>query len=84
MKELDLQGIDFRGAVLVGTNFSNANLSNTDLRGAWLYHANLEEADLNGADLSTSKVWYHQITKAISCNTKSRFWGVINSGCVGM
>ena len=26
----------------------------------------------------------NQIKKAVSCNTNSRFWGVINTGCVGM
>ena len=84
MNNTDLRGIDFRGAVLVGTQFDNADLSGADLRRAWLYHGDLSKSNLNGTDLSTTKVWYHQIQKAILCNTKSRFWGVINSGCVAM
>ena len=68
----------------LGTQFDNADLSGADLRRAWLYHGDLSKSNLNGTDLSTTKVWYHQIQKAILCNTKSRFWGVINSGCVAM
>ena len=79
-----MQGIDFRGAVLVGTRLSNADLTGADLRKAWVYHGNLNETKLNDADLSTAKVWYYQIQKAILCNTSSRFWGTVNTGCVGM
>jgi uncharacterized protein YjbI with pentapeptide repeats len=80
----DLQGTNFRGAVLVGTNFKDADLSHADLRETWLYEAKLKNTILTGADMSTAKVWYHQIKRAILCNTTTRFWSVVNSGCVAM
>ena len=79
-----LQGTNFRGAVLVGTNFKDADLSNADLRDTWLYGSNLEDTTLTGADMSSAKVWYHQIKKAILCNTNTRFWKTMNSGCAAM
>ncbi len=80
----DLQGTNFRGAVLVGTNFTNADLSHADLRDTWMYSSQLKETILTGANMSTSKVWYHQIKKAILCDTKTRFWDVVNTGCAAM
>lgn len=49
----DLQGINFRGAILTGASLVEANLKDSDLREADLREANLSRAVLRGADVSS-------------------------------
>jgi uncharacterized protein YjbI with pentapeptide repeats len=56
LRELDLAGIDFKGANLAGSDLygvdlSNANLKGVDLKGAFLDRANVARADFSGANL---------------------------------
>jgi uncharacterized protein YjbI with pentapeptide repeats len=70
-QNIDLGGIDFRGAALFGVDMhgfrlaqcsldrcqlASANLADTDLSGASLVGANLQNADLRRADLSEADV----------------------------
>jgi len=50
-KEIDLNGVDLRYAILIGANLSNANLSGANLRYANLSGVNLSGANLTGANL---------------------------------
>ncbi len=53
LTDMDLQGADFRGALLVGTAFDRSNLSGADLRGARLEGASFREANLDEAKLDS-------------------------------
>ena len=64
MKEINLSGADFRGAVLVGADFRRADLS-----GAIFVEADLSGADFYGADLSGAIFIRADLTDAILCET---------------
>jgi hypothetical protein len=62
--DIDLSGVDLRGAVLSATNYRNANLENADLRGAILRGTDLSYANLNGADLRNTNHFLTDLTGA--------------------
>ncbi len=51
LKNAELQGVNFNGALLINTNLSSANLTRADLRNTHLFLADLREAELGAADL---------------------------------
>jgi hypothetical protein len=63
--QIDLQGVDLRGAVLDNVNLSKANLKGAHLEGAQLYGANLEETLLPGANLTKAFLGRANLRKAI-------------------
>jgi hypothetical protein len=68
---------DARGAVLIGSNFTQADLSNADLRGAVLNGACLADAVLLDAQIDSSTV----LGDAIHCHTIMPDGTIDNSGC---
>jgi len=66
-----------RGAVLIGSNFTKADLTNADLRGAVLNGACLVDAVLLDAQIDSSTV----LGDAILCHTIMPDGTIDNSGC---
>lgn len=81
----DLSLVNFKGAKLMGVNFTNSNLhgatfENADLRGCnftnanmnavILLHANLDGATFEGADLTASVVHFEEVDKSAFSHAK--------------
>lgn len=52
LREVDLQGVDTRGAYLAEADLSRVDFSGRDLSGAQLYESDFTEAKFNGTDLT--------------------------------
>ncbi len=64
LSDLNLNGADFRGAILTATKFQNSKLNQAKLDGANLSEAKLQDADLWEAELEIA-----ELCKAKLCNT---------------
>lgn len=64
LSDLNLNGVDFRGAVLRKVNFQKSKLHNAKLQWVDLNLAHLQEADLIGAKLQYAKLMEAQLQNA--------------------
>jgi uncharacterized protein YjbI with pentapeptide repeats len=63
--EVNLRGVDLRGADLRGVDFRRANLRGADLREAFLSEADFYEADLTKADFTKAILRRANFNKAV-------------------
>lgn len=59
-----LYGVNFAGATLWNTDFTEANLNGANLTSSNLIHANFSDAKLEEADLTDAQLWSANLTRA--------------------
>lgn len=74
LSDLNLNGADFRGAILAATKFQNSKLRRAKLDGADLLEAELQDADFSEAELHYADLWKAKLQQtdlrgAKLCNT---------------
>ena len=74
LSNLNLNGADFRGAILAATKFQNSKLRRAKLDGADLLEAELQDADFSEAELHYADLWKAKLQQtdlrgAKLCNT---------------
>ena len=59
-----LYGVNFTGATLWNTDFTEANLNSANLTSANLIRTNFTDARLEGTDLTNAELWFANLTRA--------------------